>query len=268
MKLYKYITIKSLIRLLKGHQIRLERADLAEMYNENLKKNAYVQDGLYMTYISDWISESTESYALWRMFGNIESIVRIEIDSELIINGIETIFEKDEVNSRIELIRSMFGKEEPVRNNLFSLSNPDKEALLSSISYCDNLQNLLDKVGVDWDNPNSWTGIWDKSKSTLWQHLKESRLMLYRNNPIPQGLRAKERKELEKEWEGESRNIFIQVAFIDILMPDDFIGNVRIKLSPAMSDNNKILITSIRDLYSPNISIEDSSLDFEKFVNL
>lgn len=131
MKLYKYTTIESLIRLLKDHRIRLVRADLAEMYNENLVTNSHVQDNLYLTYFSDWISESAESYALWRMFGKEDNMVRIEIDSELIVNGIETIFENSEQDKSIILTRNVLGKEEPVSNNLFSLSAPDKNTLLA-----------------------------------------------------------------------------------------------------------------------------------------
>ena len=220
-----------------------------------------------MTYFSDWISESSESYALWRMFGKEDNMVRIEIDSELLVNGIETIFENSEQDKSIRLTRNVLGKEEPVSNNLFSLSAPDKNTLLVSISYCDNLQLLLDKVGVDRENYKSWIGIWDKSKSILWQHLKESRLMLYRKHPIPQGISAKNRKEFEKEWEREHNNIFFQVSFLDILMPEEFIRNVRIRLSPAMSSTNKILITSLRDMNSPQIVMEDSNLHFDKLIN-
>lgn len=226
-----------------------------------------MQDNLYLTYFSDWISESAESYALWRMFGKEDNMVRIEIDSELLVNGIETIFENSEQDKSIRLTRNVLGKEEPVSNNLFSLSAPDKNTLLVTISYCYNLQLLLDKVGVDWENYQSWRRIWDKSKSILWQHLKESRLILYRKHPIPQGIPAKNRKEFEKEWERERHNIFFQVSFLDILMPEEFIRNVRIRLSPAMSSSNKILITSLRDMHSPQIVIEDSNLHFDKLIN-
>lgn len=259
--LYKYTSLDSLALILKSKKIRLnpitKMDDLQEA--ETSDKMEY---GKYV-FISSWMNQPLESIAMWKLYSDMLSGVRIGMQRYPFVkhtitkHEVQEFFPGSNVNgTQVDLILPL---EECFNKNYF-LINFLYEKSLEKVEYTDKADCLSPQIlTIGKGEICLEFGKLGKYKNTYWEFQDEERYIL-RFLPI-------------NIWQMQDPNVNAAdtvykaltnskdfLPYYDLEINDAAYHSMEITLSPQFSSGNRVLLESLCEKYNPEITIKESSL--------
>lgn len=257
--LFHYTTLQTLAHIISSKKIMLrpitEMDDLLEDLGDVFSYGRYV-------FVSSWINDKTESIAMWKLYSDMKSGVRIELRR----NPFRTYrVSTDEVNKFLPGLdmhcrdtEYILPFEKCIEDGAY-LIEADPNKILEKVEYVENPRDLT-KDSVVKKGLQAYIAMKDfgKYKSKYWEFQNEERYVL-RFLPFD----AKTIRDtpdaaykLIQDLMGPSKmpkQIFLEID-------DDAFGNMSITKSPEFEEGNDILLSALKDKYNPQMQIFDSDL--------
>lgn len=260
MKLYHYTTIDSLARILNSKSIKFNRLDQLDDLTESEEFGSF--NPLKYTFSCSFTWDDRENIALWKMYANMETGVRLEFDST-------NIFAPNYVDFPLQPIDGDI-KPEPILTSIKSTDIVNQDFLLvfwmpicdenlgagihlKKVKYTDNIKDIYKNL-VKF-NPVSNSLECDVCefgfyKSKYWEFQKEVRLLIY---VIPN---CQDKNDFDRLLSNERQ---LKTTSLFVPLSNFALDNLQIVLSPKTTDASRIIVESLTSNLS-NISIRDSSL--------
>lgn len=260
--IYQYTNLNALALILKNRTIRFNRLDRVDDIEEGEIAPSGINFCKYV-FVSCWTENAEENIPLWKMYGGDSGGIRIGLDKEMF---------KKYIISRIDLgetkgygaFPSLIPPKDWVNPN-YSFYPLDNASFYRQIQYVDDVAevtkdavkffNVTDKGGEFLLSLNAF-GTY---KHKRWAFQNESRFVLYAFpfNLIKDGQKADfPTKLVQSLVEGRPLPFY----HYDLSLNDEAFSNMEIRLSPSITDSQRIIIQSLVDKYAPNARIVDSSL--------
>lgn len=260
MKLFHYTTIDSLAHILNSRSIKFNRLDQLDDLTESEEFGAF--NPLRYTFSSSFTWDDRENIALWKMYANMETGVRLEFDSDNMFTPKQTDLPPHTLTGNMvpkSILTSL--KSTDIVNKDFLLifwgpmeiQNLGCGMYLKKVEYTDNIKDIYKSLL----KVNPLTKLveykaWDFGfyKSKYWEFQKEVRLLIY---TIPNCINKGEFDQLlSNNRQLETTSIFVQLSNIAL-------ENLKVVLSPKVTEASRIIIKSLTSHLS-NVSIKDSLL--------
>lgn len=258
--LYKYTTLESLALILKSKKIRLNPLTMMDDLQE-AQSSDEIEYGKYV-FISSWMDQPLESIAMWKLYSNMYSGVRIGIEENPFVKytvgrqDVKKIFPGvNVIGDRMELIAPI---EECFNDNYFIL-NFLYEKSLEKVEYTDKSELLSPKIfDINQQRIELKSSQLGKYKNTYWEFQNEERYVL-RFLPL----------DVKKILPSDNAATMVYDAFMnqksfinyyDLKLRDDAFDSIEITLSPQFTPGNRILLDSLREKYNPKMLVSDSIL--------
>ena len=259
--LYKYTTLESLALILKSKKIRLNPLTAMDDLQE-AETGDEIEYGKYV-FISSWMDQPLESIAMWKLYSNMSSGVRIGLQRypfkkyTITKQDMERVFPNVEVNgTQADLIVPI----EECFNDSYFILNFLYEKSLEKVEYTDDPKRLSPKVfTIGNEEIKLASAKLGKYKNTYWEFQNEERYVL-RFLPVD-----------VKQMLGPAVNAadivyksFINtkdfLPYYDLKISDEAYCSMEITLSPQFSDGNRVILESLCEKYNPNMRISESAL--------
>lgn len=260
MKLYHYTTIDSLAHILKSRSIKFNRLDQLDDLTESEEFGSF--NPLKYTFSSSFTWDSRENIALWKMYANMETGVRLEFDSTNIFTPKYTDLPPHSLSgdSIPKSILTSVKSTDIVNHDfllIFWLSTDEKNlgagVHLKEVEYTDHIKDIYKSLlKFDPVKHSLECDVWKFGfyKSKYWEFQKEVRLLIY-TLPNCHSKNDFDRL-LYNERQLETTSIFVPLSNFAL-------ENLQIVLSPKATDASRIIVESLTSNLS-NISIKDSAL--------
>lgn len=258
--LYKYTTLESLALILKSKNIRLN--PLTGMDDLQESKTADEINFGKFVFISSWMNQPLESIAMWKLYSNMQSGVRISLrrnpfrkyivnkqDLQRLIPGAELEGEK------LEFIMPL---EECFAENHF-LINFNYNKLLEKVEYTDKPEQLNPQI-LDFGKEQLIlkSGELGKYKNTYWEFQNEERYIL---RFIPTNINEIESSSNAAQLVCDSLVKTKEfLPYCDLEIEDDAYYSMEVTLAPQFSCGNRILLDALIQQYNPDMKIIESAL--------
>ncbi len=256
--LYKYTTLESLALILKSKNLRLN--SLINMDDlQEAQSSDEVNYGKFV-FISSWMDQPQESIAMWKLYSNMYSGVRIGLKEYPFKKYIETA----------DSIKKYFGKAtvdgesaefilpvEKCFNDKYVLLNFLYDKVLETVEYTDDESVIYPKLIKFTDTGfNMSTNKLGKYKNTYWEFQKEKRYIL---RFIPGDIDTINSSDNVADYiyNNFNKDFF---SYFDLELDDEAYASMEITLSPQFTDGNRVLLNSLCEKYNPGIKIIDSKL--------
>lgn len=260
--IYQYTNLNALALILKNRTIRFNRLDRVDDIEEGGIAPSGINFCKYV-FVSCWTENAEENIPLWKMYGGDSGGIRIGLDKDMF---------KKYIISRIDLgetkgygaFPSLIPPKDWVNPN-YSFYPLDNASFYRQIQYVDDVAevtkdavkffNVTDKGGEFLLSLNAF-GTY---KHKRWAFQDESRFVLYAFpfNLIKEGQHVTfPAKLVQSLVEGR----LLPFTYYDLSLKDEAFSNMEIRLSPSITDSQRIIIQSLVDKYAPNARIVDSSL--------
>lgn len=258
--LYKYTTLESLALILKSKNIRLNPLTAMDDLQE-AQSDDKIKYGKYV-FISSWMDQPLESIAMWKLYSNMSSGVRIGLKKNpfkkytVTKQEVEKIFSGATVNgNQAELIVPL---EECFNDNYFVL-NFSYDKVLEKVEYTDDAAYLSPKIfHFGKGSIEMQSAKLGKYKNTYWEFQNEERYIL-RFLPVNVKLIKSNTNAADLVYR-EFMNTKEFLPYYDLQISEEAYTSMEIILSPQFSDGNRILLEALREKYNPNMSISESAL--------
>lgn len=260
--LFHYTNIESLALILQNRTIRFNSLDNMDDLQENM--TADVQNAGQFTYVSCWTDKAKENLALWKQYTAHDTGVRIELPKHP--------FKKYDSTKYIDIIKRNTNLNVISNEKLITVINYDdmmyknystftiEEVQLVPIKYTENEDELIPQIVSNNDEKleiyMSYIGVY---KDLEWEYQKEWR---YRIQFLPvnflEGIRNNGEKFFEVYSKIVSGTVVQPFKYYDFLIDDDAFEQMKITLSPTITEGNEALIKSFVERYNPKAEIFDS----------
>lgn len=252
-KIYHYTTLETLVLIIQNKTLRFNSLKNVDDCREGLSNDlGSFADHIF---VSSWTRDQKENPALWKMYSDLHTGVRIGIDSDSITyKRLETWGEKD-VYTVIYPIQNTY----KLPRGYYAINWLGGELLekVIDVEYRDDRPNFIGKYGEKrYDNICS-------VKDTYWQFQKECRFVLF----------AVKKTDLALINQNNLRELLlkginlssIKLNFIDLQLTDLFFKNLEITTAPLMSDAYYDLLNNyLHNKISQTVSLHRSSLNIRK----
>lgn len=247
MKIYHYTSIETLALIIQNKNIRFNRLDFVDDYEESLYGSGptKIKLGQY-TFVSCWTKDSKENLSLWKMYTNNKG-VRIGLDEDMFITY-----------KPYGQIESYFEKSIHILGNALVLSQIN-EAKLYDINYIPNLefeiQNLIEQIGR--------TGAWIKTdkigllKREEWHFQKECRFKICVIPVDPFLINMSRNKSdfdlfhiMETISHSIATNMPIDINHMDISLKEDKLNSIEVMMGPLTTEGDKIIVEHLLAKFS------------------
>lgn len=260
--LYHYTTLESLAMILKSKKIKFN--PLAEMDDpqEQLIKDAK-NLGKYV-FISSWVDESRESIAMWKLYSDFESGVRIKLKTNpfrvYLISADQISKRNPSLAINTDGIISVVPIDELVNQNYF-LTNCAYNTIVEKVRYKDDINALIPTVlNRGEKNIEILFKKVGKYKNTYWDFQNEVRYILrflpvnLNNLHYDSGEGDKVlQKIISEEIEFELKNYFLEIA-------DNVWYDMEVTLSPMITPGNRECVYALKERYNEKMTIKESEL--------
>lgn len=260
MKLYHYTTIDSLAHILKSRSIRFNRLDQLDDLSESEEFGSF--NPLKYTFSSSFTWDDRENIALWKMYANMERGVRLEFDSSSMFNPKLTDLPPHSLtgNQIPKSIRTSLKSTDIVNTDFIliywgpnNFQNIGVGIHLKNVEYNDNIKEIYKSlIKINPSDKSLNCNIWEFGfyKTKYWEFQKEVRLLIY---TIPNCHSEDDFNRLV------SNNRALKTTSIFVPLSDFALDNLKIVLSPKITDASRIIVESLTSNLS-NISVKDSTL--------
>lgn len=268
MRLFHYTTIDTLALILNSKSIKFSRLD---QLDDKTEAEPFAEfNPLQYIFSASFTDDPVESIPMWKMYANMETGIRIEFDSDTLINPtlkkivipnneheytefppvIYTALNADDVlNSDYALAYWNTNDEDSIDQciKLKSISyiNDFKDKYKSLITIVTTVENGKITRNIQY-NPTDF-GFY---KSEYWAFQKEVRLLIY---AVPF---AKNNEEINKIVANKRP---LSSTFLLVPLADKCLQNLKITLSPKVSDASRLIVKALVDKY-PHVNVSDSCL--------
>lgn len=258
--LYKYTTLETLALILKSQKIRLNPLTLMDDLQE-AENDDKIKYGKYV-FISSWMDQPSESIAMWKLYSNMKSGVRIGLQRypfvryrashEDIQNAFSSVQVKGAYIDLIAPIKECF-------NDDYFIVNCAYEQSLEKVEYTDDSGLLSPKMfTIESDKLTLASAKLGKYKNTYWEFQNEERYIL-RFIPVD----AKKMVTTENAA-ADVYNAFTNekdfLPYFELAIRDDAFNAMEVTLSPQFSAGNRVILESLCKQYNPNMKISESAL--------
>lgn len=239
--LYKYTTLESLALILRSKKIRLNPLTVMDDLQE-AQSSDEIEYGKYV-FISSWMDQPLESIAMWKLYSNMYSGVRIGLKENPFVKytvnkqDVERVYPsaslKGDSMDLIVPIEECFNGNYFVMNFLYDMC-------LEKVEYTDNVELLSPQIfNISQQGIEMKSAQLGKYKNTYWEFQNEERYVL-RFLPL----------DVKKITSESNAAQMVYDAFI----------SMEITLSPQFTMGNRILLEALIDKYNPNLKVHDSVL--------
>lgn len=260
--IYQYTDLNALALILKNRTIRFNRLDMVDDIEEGKIESLGVKFCKYV-FVSCWTENAEESIPLWKMYGGGFGGVRIGLDKDMFKNyavmGTDLEWDKGQ-GTFLSIIPP-----KDMNNPKFFFFPLKNETFYRHIKYVEDVTEFTkDAIKVFNVIGNRGDILLDMNafgtyKHKRWAFQEESRFVLYAFpfNPIKEGQNVVFRTKLVQSL---FENRPLPFTYYDLSLNDDAFSNMEIRLSPSVTESQRIIIQSLVDKYAPNAKIVDSSL--------
>ena len=259
--LYKYTTLESLALILKSRKIRLN--PLTQMDDLQEAKSADAISYAPYVFISSWMDEPRESIAMWKLYSNMTSGVRIGMPEMPFERYIYPAFIVKQRAPHLYPDGLLLDLSVPINdflNQNYTVLNANYSALLEKVEYSDQADAL--NPFVFFDNSEHFTIVpsnLGKIKNTYWEFQKEKRYIL-RFLPVNADKVAASSNQVQMVRDSFS-NTKTFLDYYDLSIRDDALQQMEITLAPQFSAGNKVLLNALKEKYNPSMVITKSTLE-------
>lgn len=214
-------------------------------------------------FISSWMNQPLESIAMWKLYSNMSSGIRIGLQRYPFVSytatkeDIQNMFPNVKVNgTHIDLIAPI----EECFNDKYFIINCAYEQSLEKVEYKDDPKRLSPKIFTIGNKKIKLASAeLGKYKNTYWEFQNEERYVL-RFLPID----AKQMFSPVINAAGVVYKAFNDIGvflpYFDLKLRDDAFYSMEITLSPQFSYGNRVILECLREKYNPNMKIFESAL--------
>lgn len=266
--LYHYTSLENLALILKNRTIRfspLSRVDdLQESRSKDLKNVGR------FVFVSCWTDDKGESIPMWKMYGSMESGVRIGLPKNPFVRQKTTKSDLEKVFGHIQFENEINGEESIdtlinmvylAENNIFSPEMLNKD-ILRKINYTDKIE-LLEPKTVFSDCGRTCLNFKEIGiyKNMHWEFQKEWRYLIH-IYPLKFTSDAElNYRRLNEVIDKLKRDELISpIDHYDFEISSEVYKKMVITKSPRLSPGNEILLSSLVDKYNPDAFVADSIL--------
>ena len=258
--LYKYTTLEALALILESKKIRLNPLTAMDDLQE-AQTDDEIGYGKYV-FISSWMDQPSESIAMWKLYSNMNSGVRIGLrrnpfkkytitkqQLEKVFPGI--VMDIDQVESIVP-VEECFNDKYMILNYLYDKS-------LEKVEYTDDPTYLSPKLFcIMEDGVQLKSAGLGKYKNTYWEFQNEERYIL-RFLPVDVKRITPTTNAAEFVYSAfMSTPVFL--PYYDLQISDSAYEAMEITLSPQFSVGNKILLEALHEKFNPNMRVVESAL--------
>ena len=258
--LYKYTTLESLALILRSKKIRLNPLTVMDDLQE-AQSSDEIEYGKYV-FISSWMDQPLESIAMWKLYSNMYSGVRIGLKENPFVKytvnkqDVERVYPsaslKGDSMDLIVPIEECFNGNYFVMNFLYDMC-------LEKDEYTDNVELLSPQIfNISQQGIEMKSAQLGKYKNTYWEFQNEERYVL-RFLPLDVRKITSESNAAQMVYDAfMNKKSFID--YYDLEIRDDAFVSMEITLSPQFTMGNRILLEALIDKYNPNLKVHDSVL--------
>ena len=258
--LYKYTTLESLALILKSKKIRLNPLTVMDDLQE-AQSSDEIEYGKYV-FISSWMDQPLESIAMWKLYSNMYSGVRIGLKEKPFVKYTINKQDVERVYPSASLEGDSMDLIVPIEecfNGNYLVMNFLYDKCLEKVEYTDDIELLSPQIfNISQQGIEMKSAQLGKYKNTYWEFQNEERYVL-RFLPLDVKKIAPESNAAQMVY-----NAFMnQKSFIDyydLEIRDDAFVSMEITLSPQFTAGNRILLESLKEKYNPNLKVLDSAL--------
>ena len=266
--LYHYTSLENLALILKNRTLRLSPLSKVDDLQESRSKD--LKNVGRFVFVSCWTDEKEESIPMWKMYGSMESGVRIGLPKNPFVrqkttkSDLEKIFGHIQFDNKIngeKSIDTLINMAYLAENNVYS---PEmyKEVILNKINYTDKIDLLEPKTifhgeGITYLDFKE-IGIY---KNMYWEFQKEWRYLIH-VYPLKLTLDAKlmERRLQELMHKLKQDELNSPIDYYDFEISQEAFKKMIITKSPRLSSGNEILLSSLVNEYNPDAYVAESVL--------
>ena len=220
-----------------------------------------IEYGKYV-FISSWMDQPLESIAMWKLYSNMYSGVRIGLKENPFVKytvnkqDVERVYPsaslKGDSMDLIVPIEECFNGNYFVMNFLYDMC-------LEKVEYTDNVELLSPQIfNISQQGIEMKSAQLGKYKNTYWEFQNEERYVL-RFLPLDVKKITSESNAAQMVYDAfMNKKSFID--YYDLEIRDDAFVSMEITLSPQFTMGNRILLEALIDKYNPNLKVHDSVL--------
>lgn len=262
-KLYQYTTLESLALILKSKNIRLNPLtnldDLQEMQSQD-----EINYGRFV-FISSWMDQPKESIAMWKLYSNMYSGVRIGLQEYPFKKYFVTSEKVKEYFASINLSgvgvtgesTELILPVEKCYNKEYLLLNPIYDDVLESVQYTDD-ESLINPRLIEGEKNgfSMSTKKLGKYKNTYWEFQREKRYIL-RFVPGDFSIMMSSGKVAEYIYNKLQNEFF---SHFDLAISNEAFESIEITMAPQFTEGNRVLLRTLCEKYNPSAKIIESEL--------
>lgn len=220
-----------------------------------------IEYGKYV-FISSWMDQPLESIAMWKLYSNMYSGVRIGLKENPFVKytvnkqDVERVYPsaslKGDSMDLIVPIEECFNGNYFVMNFLYDMC-------LEKVEYTDNIELLSPQIfNISQQGIEMKSAQLGKYKNTYWEFQNEERYVL-RFLPLDVKKITSESNAAQMVYDAfMNKKSFID--YYDLEIRDEAFVSMEITLSPQFTMGNRILLEALIDKYNPNLKVHDSVL--------
>lgn len=258
--LYKYTTLESLALILQSKKLRLNPLTLMDDLQEAEHADG-IQYGKYV-FISSWMDQPMESIAMWKLYSNMQSGVRIGMSRypfekyAVAAQEVDNFFgQKNKNSENIEMIAPLekcFGDKYMILNFLY-------DKCLEKIEYTDDPQKLSPKMfDIRKEGLNIRTNNLGKYKNSYWEFQNEERYILrFLPTDVKTIISATSAAQVVYDALINTSDF---LPYYDLDLSNQAFSSMEVTMSPQFSKGNKIMLETLREKYNPDMCIVESAL--------
>lgn len=220
-----------------------------------------IEYGKYV-FISSWMDQPLESIAMWKLYSNMYSGVRIGLKENPFVKytvnkqDVERVYPSASLKG--DSMDLIFPIEECFNGNYFVM-NFLYDMCLEKVEYTDNVELLSPQIfNISQQGIEMKSAQLGKYKNTYWEFQNEERYVL-RFLPLDVKKITLESNAAQMVYDAfMNKKSFID--YYDLEIRDDAFVSMEITLSPQFTMGNRILLEALIDKYNPNLKVHDSVL--------
>ena len=262
--LYHYTNVETLALILSKKTIRFNALNHVDDLQEN--ETADMKNLGQFCFVSCWTEDPEEQIPMWKMYGNMESGVRIKLKQYPFLEKANTSSELERVMGQSVKDRtngvsltSLVTAVEMIEKKVITPGLVKQKNILFQVEYTTDTSKLYPKV-MDRDQNGTRIALGElgKYKNTGWSFQREWRyILLFLPVDISNVAKA-ERRAAEMVEDMISGTAVLPFSYYDIDLDNKAFSEMEIMLSPKLSSGNRIIVEDLIEKYNPNAKIVES----------
>ena len=266
--LYHYTSLETLALILENHTVRLMPLTGVDDCQESM--TADCTNIASFVYVSCWTNDGKESVPMWNMYASLEAGVRIALPSfpfetypltdESIRKATGSL--PQEPHPITANIRSVIPPEDLYNGFYYAPSDHGTNDILHQIIYTDDQEKLLPQtISIDEERADLWLTQIGLYKNTYWKFQKEWRYILWTLPINPLNKKVSLFDQMRQRIDGLQHGALSQrFSHYDLTIRADALEQIKVRLSPKMSVDNRVLAERLLESHDLSDALEESPL--------